>query len=309
MKLWESAYAGIRKWMYRNARPLELALFQFYFEEGNKQSILAALAAYQNEDGGFAHGLEADSWNPNSSPMQTWSATEVIYSIGETNPDSPIVKGILSYLDNCPHYKDGIWMGTIPTNNHFPHAPWWSYNDEMLAHWRYNPTACLAGFILLFADGQSSLYQRAEQIARETVKWYMSEPLLESMHESLCFIRLWQYCKRAGKTDLFDMDQFEHKLRMQVKGTITQDRASWKTDYICKPSQFFHTKESIFYGDNMEIAEYETEFIISTINKEGAWDISWNWNSYPDEWPVSRLWWKAGQVLVNLRYLKGMDCL
>lgn len=45
------------------------------------QDVLAALAVYQNEDGGFGRALEPDCWNPDSSPVQTWTATEIINEI------------------------------------------------------------------------------------------------------------------------------------------------------------------------------------------------------------------------------------
>lgn len=58
-----------RTFIYRNARPLDLARWQYHFEGGSKEAVLTTLAAYQNEDGGFGHALEPDSWNPNSSPI------------------------------------------------------------------------------------------------------------------------------------------------------------------------------------------------------------------------------------------------
>lgn len=47
--------------------------------------MLNALGFYQNEDGGFGNGLEADFLNPNSSPMATWAATETLREIGLTD--------------------------------------------------------------------------------------------------------------------------------------------------------------------------------------------------------------------------------
>lgn len=53
-----------RRFVYRNARPLDLARWKYHFENGSEQEVLAALSAYQNEDGGFGHGLEEDNMNP-----------------------------------------------------------------------------------------------------------------------------------------------------------------------------------------------------------------------------------------------------
>lgn len=63
-----------RQFIYQNARPLELARWQVHFENGSREAVLQALQVYQNEDGGFGHGLEPDNWNPNSTPIATWAA-------------------------------------------------------------------------------------------------------------------------------------------------------------------------------------------------------------------------------------------
>ena len=46
-----------RRFIFRNARPLDFARWRFAFEGGSREDVLAALAAYQNGDGGFGHGL------------------------------------------------------------------------------------------------------------------------------------------------------------------------------------------------------------------------------------------------------------
>ena len=88
-------YNQARSFIYKNARPLDLARWKYLFEEGSKEDVLTALAAYQNEDGGFGHALEPDCWNPDSSPIQTWVATEIIKEVGLEEKDHPIIQGIL----------------------------------------------------------------------------------------------------------------------------------------------------------------------------------------------------------------------
>jgi hypothetical protein len=56
-----TTYDRARAFIYRNARPLDIARFQYHFENGSKDAVLTALAAYQNEDGGFGHALGPDS--------------------------------------------------------------------------------------------------------------------------------------------------------------------------------------------------------------------------------------------------------
>ncbi|MDR1558441.1 MAG: hypothetical protein LBS84_01860 [Clostridiales bacterium] len=164
-----------RAFIYRNARPLDITRFQVHFENGSKDAVLTALAAYQNEDGGFGHALEPDAWNPNSSPIQTWTATG-----------------------------------------------------------------------------------------------YMAGDFLGDMHTAGCFIRLMEYAQEAGSTDIFDVAALKNKLKAQVKYSITADKSAWESGYICKPSQFFSSRDSIFYADNKDTAGYECDFILRTQQPDGS---------------------------------------
>ena len=98
-----------RTFIYRNARPLDVARWQYHFVGGSKETVLTALAAYQNEDGGFGHALEADAWNPNSAPMQTWTATEILREIDFTDATHPIIQGILRYLVSGQVFTGQYW--------------------------------------------------------------------------------------------------------------------------------------------------------------------------------------------------------
>ena len=81
-----------KEFIYRNARPLDLARWQYHFENGSREPVLKALSYYQNEDGGFGHALEADAWNPNSSPIQTWCAIEILREINFSDAEHPMKK-------------------------------------------------------------------------------------------------------------------------------------------------------------------------------------------------------------------------
>src|SRR5450756_796414 len=135
-------FQKIRNWMVRNARPLEISLWNHTFEEGSRTDVLWALGAYQNPDGGFGHALEPDCWNPVSSPLQTWTACTCLGKIGAPRHD-PLVRALIGYLQDGPDFADGLWRSTIPSNNEAPHAPWWGWvsNEASRGQWGYNPSA------------------------------------------------------------------------------------------------------------------------------------------------------------------------
>lgn len=294
-----------RDFICRNARPLDMARWQYHFESGSKEAVLSALSAYQNTDGGFGHALEPDSWNPNSSPIQTWVATEILREIEYTDKTHSVIQGILRYLESGADFNGHSWHNTVLSNNDYPHAPWWQADAESLDRVDYNPTACLSGFGLFFADKNSKIYDTCKRIAKEAVDTYFSNGLLDDMHTALCYIRLMEYCEESETADLFDLEALKVKLKEQVSHSITKDTAAWETDYICKPSQFFNTRDSIFYEDNKKIAEYECDYIIKTQLADGTWSIPWGWADYPAEWEISKNWWKANAAILNLLYLKG----
>ncbi|WP_333649734.1 hypothetical protein [Lacrimispora sp.] len=305
----EKVYEKAREFIYRNARPLDLARWQYHFESGSKKAVLNVLSYFQNADGGFGHGLEADSWNPNSSPIQTWAATEILREINFTDNTHTIFQGILHYLESGKDFQGHFWYNTVKSNNDYPHAPWWHMDSGSICHNNYNPTACLAGFIIRFADKQSELYKLGCRITSDALDQLFAVQKQNDMHTLSCYIRLLEYCEETDAAGIFNLREFREKMMQQVKGSITQNLADWESSYICKPSQFFNSKDSIFYNDNKNIAEYECEYIIRTQLADGSWNIPWSWNDYPDQWAISKNWWKSNNIIVNLLYLRGLGRL
>ena len=91
-------YARAKKFILKNSRPLDMARWNYLFENGSKEEVINILKNYQNDDGGFANALEPDCWNINSTPLQTWAATRIIKEINLDDKNHPIIKGIIDYL-------------------------------------------------------------------------------------------------------------------------------------------------------------------------------------------------------------------
>ncbi len=301
-------YEKVRKWMYRNARPLELARWQYHFEGGSKEAVVNCLLAYQNEDGGFGHALEADSWNPDSAPIQVFHAIEIVREIGFTDREHPIIQGILRYLASGKDMEGELWSSNIPSNNDYPHASWWEVGHTYSGHNKYNPTVGLAGFGLCYGERQTKLFEGCARIAKEAMAYLLLAQEID-MHTLNCFIALLEYLEQANVTDVIDLEVMRQKLVVLVQEAITKDTSIWATSYVCKPSQFFKTPDSIFCANNKEIAAFECEFIKNNRNREGIWDVTWSWEAYPEEWAIAKSWWKGELVIKNMRYLKNFNCL
>lgn len=129
--------------------------------------MLATLSFYQYEDCGFGRALEPDAWNPNSTPIQTWTATEILREIDFRDGNHLISQSILRYLGSGNEFTGHSWLNTPKSNNDYPHAPWWDVKSDSTCRNSCNHTACFAGFIIRFASESSGLYQLGCQIASE----------------------------------------------------------------------------------------------------------------------------------------------
>lgn len=304
-----------RKFIYRNARPIQVMRWKYQFEKGTATDVLEMLQAYQNEDGGFGYALEADCFNPNSSPIQTWCATEILYEIGHTDEHHTVVKGILKYLDSAQDYMDGYWLAAVPSNNEYPHAPWWTYNDNVIDNWQYNPTIALAGFALLYADTSSILFQKAYEIADRAVHELLEvqERPLDG-HELRCFLRFCDYMSIASsKRNLplcqdFYIDEVKECCEDMAIQSICTDTSKWANTYVDYPSSYINGRSGVIYEGVKKLAEYECTFLMENQLEDGSYNVTWEWGAYPEEWALAKNWWKAEKTLLNMIYLKKFGC-
>ena len=293
-----------QEFIYRNARPLDLARWQYLFENGSVGNVLNCLKMYQNEDGGFGHALEPDCWNPESSPIQTWVATEIIREINLKEKDHPMIQGILRYLETTKDFDGHRWANTVSSNDRYPHAPWWNYSSSEDIN--YNPTASLTGFVLRNAKPESCLYQTAERLLKEAYVYFKENCPLESMHTASCFVELYEDLLECG-VNVIDLKEFEDQLHIQIAHVLTTDTSVWTTEYVCKPSLFIHSTDTSFYAKNKEICDYECRFLSETQESDGAWKITWDWGCCPEQWHISKNWWKSDLILKNIKFYQNMQ--
>ena len=294
-----------RKWIYFNSRPLDQARFRYLFENGSREAVLSALIEYQNEDGGFGHALEADSFNPNSSPIQTWAATEILSEVG-LEEDHPIIQGILRYLESGKDFNGKCWLNTVPSNNDYPHAPWWTYDSNSYDIITYNPTASLVGFALRFTRKESELYKKCYTIVNEAIIHLKETDQCDEMHVLACFIRMVEYCRKAGLSEELSIGELEKVLIQKVDKILTKDINLWGTGYVCKPSNLFSDKESFLYQSFSELADDECDFIMNMQKADGTWAINWQWSEDLEQWHIAKNWWKAHLIIMNLKFLQGI---
>ena len=75
----------VERQMYNKARDIDVALFNQTLDILPKEFVYTALSMYQNKDGGYAHGLDIDNQNTNSTAYQTYIALDLFKKSGYTS--------------------------------------------------------------------------------------------------------------------------------------------------------------------------------------------------------------------------------
>ncbi len=303
-----NTFEKARSFIYRNARPVDLAVFRYHFENGSADDVMTALSAYQNSDGGFGMGLEADNFNQNSLPMGVWKATEYIKKTGGAEADNLIIKGIMKYLSSGADFdiEHEQWLNTVPTNNTSPCAIWWKY-PENGSTFEYNPTAALAGYIIKYADKNTDLYEKGVRVAENAANWFINNAPLER-HIAGCFMSLYNYCEEAGDMP-FDGEAVFAKINEIIERSICSDISRWG-EYIPRPSTFFTIDNKRFYNEKFkELCTAECEYIKNSQLPDGSFNVPWNWYSDHKEWYIAENWIKAEIAIDNMLFLREFGSL
>ncbi|MDF2986676.1 MAG: hypothetical protein K0R50_2186 [Eubacterium sp.] len=304
-------YKEIRSWIYRNARPLELAIWQYYFENGSKEAVLSALAFYQNEDGGFGHALEPDSWNPASSPYTILQAINILKSIDFNDKQHPIMQGIFKFLQSNAFCSDNGWYFNIPSNDDYAHAPWWTYNMEENAFEGIGVTAGLVSFIFINADKNSEIFNKALSLSEVIIGKLSSADKYGEMGIG-GYCELLDAIEKTGLSSHFDYKILVENVKKLVYDSIERDTSKW-VYYTRRPSDYICCPESIYYKGNEDIVTTELEYLIDTRPQNGVWNITWSWfennEKYSKEFSISENWWKAITAIKKVNLLKNFNRL
>ena len=199
-----------KQFIMENARAYERALYRYFFQNGSKDSVIKELRQYQNSDGGFGHGLEADNWNPNSNPIATNDAVITLYRIGALEKDSEIVQSIISYLYSHDSFDESQrrWLFAIDSNKDYPHAFWWEKRDDGIHG--FNPTVSLATLCVCFGNGDE--YYR--EIVQEAFD-YLNDTLDVSGDALKCFLLSYEMLRMNSMNNVIDLEK-AHQVRKSI---------------------------------------------------------------------------------------------
>lgn len=289
----------IESWIYTHGRPLEAACYNIVFKAAPMEPFLDLLSRYQNDDGGFGRALEPDSWNPHSTPATTNAALGMLMNVGFTDFSHPLYQGALNYLQSGKDQQNGLWMFSVPENDHHPHAPWWTHSEEINRSENLGLSAQLAAFVLTVCPEDT----QAQAVARQA---YAQLAAGERSGENGLggYAMLMPHWAQMG----LDISAAAKQLMALGNAAIVRDPAQWM-HYVPRPSSLIRTPDDPLYPGNEAAVETELDWLIDTLPEDDVWPLNWCWfdlqEAYADAFAVSRNWWKAWKVVEHLQFLKA----
>lgn len=301
-KIYKDAFNQATAFIMDNARVLERARFPFEFYNGTKEDVLYQLEAYQNDDGGFGHGIEPDFWLPSSSPMATWAAGQVLIEIG-ADSNEPIVKAMIEYLINTYDHATGMWDSVLPENNDYPHAPWWHWYEGVQEQWIYNPSVELVAFLIHWSSGNINAERIGWNTIEKAVSYLMSKDEMDKheLNNFQKFIKLIKpYQDIFKQKTKYSLSEVSNKILDLAEQCIDRDVSAWIEGYKPLPLDFIEGSDHPLCERLGSLVQQNLRFYLEQITDDGVWDISWEWGSYSAELEIARKHWTC--ILAFDRY-------
>ncbi|HZC16887.1 MAG TPA: hypothetical protein VE309_09000 [Caulobacteraceae bacterium] len=264
-------------------RALDAALLRHGLGEGPAEAVPTALAAYQNPDGGFGHGLEPDLATPASSAVATSVALRFLRRI-EADSGHPMVRSALDWLAASFDWDAGVWPIITAAVDEAPHAPWWAWSADLADGWngfRYNPGAELLGYLYAWrADASPDLLNAAEARMRRTLA---DTETLEGAYDLKCAVRL---AETKGLPD---------DLRQRLTDIVTRSvLASDPADPHAAVLEFAPTPASPLAAALADRIDAALDALIEAQQPDGGWLFFWDW-SFVDAaaWTKAKRDWRG----------------
>lgn len=282
-----------------NARPFEKAAYECLYLGSSPESAVNELRLFQNSDGGFGNALEADSFNPSSTPITTNDALIWLYRMGFPDPAQDITDGILRYLRSHDSFDENErrWLFAVESNKDYPHAIWWEKNGSGIRG--FNPTVSLAAFMC--CSDNDPLYK---DIISEAASYLESSESV-SGDEIKCFLLAYKLLETHGITDIIDLASIKELLIKRTAEIICPDTSKYGVEYVTAPSDIFSGIYTDFIAEDIKpLIRAEADMLGNIQKDDGGFDISWQWYTPYPEFKTARNIWRPRVTLEKLLFAK-----
>ena len=305
VSLAQNAQNKARSFIETQARPLERALYSHHFVAADLEPVLAALAEFQNPDGGFGHGLEPDFRLPASSVIATTVGLQVLREV-HASANHPLVQGAIRYLLDTYDAENHVWPIIPPTADSAPHAPWWGYSENLADQWGgflANPRAEIVGYL----HEHASLVppDLLDQLTLAQIDHLDEAQDQMVMFDLVCYLRL-------SETAALPEDVRElilPRIKKAADRLVARDPQQWR-QYGLKPIDIIRSPDSPFIQGLEREIDLNLDFEIERQTEDGSWPPAWSWDDlHPEIWPIAECEWKGVLTLHTLKVLRDFNRL
>ncbi len=188
--------------------PLGVAMIDEAWFGGDARTVMDALSAYQNPDGGYGNGLEVDIASPASNPFAARLAMQVLLSFRQ-RPQPSELEPLAAWLA-VNQSPDGDWHFSAETRAG-DLAPWF-------ASWEFpslNPACCVAGIADRLGIATPTMLARVATLFAERAS--IDDLLGDS------FYTLLPYTEYVGVTGLADRNLWLDRVTTAIARIDAQD--------------------------------------------------------------------------------------
>lgn len=289
----------LNTYMNKEARPLERAIFNYYFNDSSDNDILDSLEAFQNSDGGFGRGLEPDFKLMESSPMATSIGLRHLSRLGNSDRAEKIIARAIKYLEKTFDINRKGWYSVPSDVNKYPHAPWWEFKEDInmtvIDYSWGNPTAELIGYLYKYKEYVNDLDVYA--LINYAVDNLKGRKEFKSEHEIYCYIHMYNALDKEFS------NQIEDVLKLAISQLMNTNKSEWES-YVPTPLKFINIESENYFGIEEKFIDENLDYLMDTLEKQGKMLPTWQWGQYLEQWETSKIEWVGILTLDTLLSLR-----
>lgn len=297
-KLSQLLFSQINNYMNTEARLLEKALFNYYFNNNGSNDVLDALEAFQNQDGGFGQGIEPDFKLPQSSPMATTIGLKYLSRLDENDRAQRMIARAVTYLESTFDSIRNGWYCVPSIVNEYPHAPWWEFSSETkmvpIDYSWGNPTAELLGYLFKYRKYINNL--DIDSLVSNAINKLNDKVEFKSEHEIFCYIRMY------NELDERLSGEIEDKLNLAVSKLVSLNQDEWE-NYVPSPLKFIQIDSDNYFGIERKYIDQNLDYLIDKLEHNGKILPNWCWDKYQEQWEISKVEWTGVLTFETLLHL------
>lgn len=278
--------------MFNKALDVDVALYNYQFDNSDPTFVETSLYLYVNEDGGFGHDLSLDNLNPNSLTYETYQAFKIFKEcdVIDGNRDDISKELIFNALDYL--WKKNIFSSKDESNDKYACAQRFkgsAINDMYLG---------ICGYTILFAPKGSKYYRKALKVLDDNL-----DNILNIVDYD--YFTLDQY--KIFLISILMNQEFSDKFSLLEKHfnellTKFLDTSDVNKDYF----EILSLLEDFELSENEDkIFNLALDSLVDARKKHGMWENTHQWgteNIYPEA-STAELKWIGRATRMAIHYL------